>query len=144
MKNIFLLLLLVSFIGTTQAQKCKATAVPVQVKDAFHKEYPTHKKCYWGKDSSNYQVSFFTGKAPVAVTYDATGNRIITEKQVPVEELPQGITEYVQKNYPGEIYKNVVQVTDAKGIITYEVQVKNMALEFDAKGNYLESLTCEG
>lgn len=144
MKKLFLLLLLVSFIGTTQAQKCKANAVPASVKDAFHKEYPSQKKCYWGKDSSNYQVSFFTGKAPVAVTYDAAGNRIVTERQVPVEDLPQGILEYVQKNYPREIYKNVVQVIDAKGIITYEVQVKDMALEFDAKGNYLESLKCEG
>jgi len=142
MKKLFLLLLLAAFFSNAQAQKCKAKDLPSSVMDAFHKDYPNAKKCYWGKDSINYEVAFFTGKAPISLTYDTTGKRIITEMQMPVEDLPQGVAAYVQKNYPDEIFKDVAQITDASGIVTYEVQIKDMALEFDAKGNYLESLKC--
>lgn len=143
MKKLLLLPLFAAFFVGVKAQKCKEKDVPPQVVDAFHKDYPNAKKCYWGKDSINYQVAFYTGKAPVAVTYDAAGKKMLTEMQIPVEELPPNITAYVQKNYPGEIYKNVVQVTDAAGIISYEVEVKNVALEFDANGNFIESLPCD-
>ncbi|MEO8711819.1 MAG: PepSY-like domain-containing protein [Parafilimonas sp.] len=142
MKHLFLLLLSVAVFIDVEAQKCKAKDVPSSVMDAFHKDYPNEKKCYWGKDSINYEVAFFNGKAPISVTYDAAGKKLSTEAQMPVEDLPKNITEYVQKNYPGEIFQNVVQITDGEGIISYEVQVKDMALEFDAKGNYLESLKC--
>ena len=142
MKHLFLLLLPVAIFSNAQAQKCKSKDVPAVVTNAFYKDYPNEKKCYWGKDSINYQVAFFMGKAPISVTYDANGKKVITETQMPVEDLPQGIAAYVQKNSPGEIFKEVVQAHDASGVISYEVQVKDMALEFDAKGNYLESLKC--
>ncbi len=134
------MLLLAAFVINVQAQKCKAKDVPPAVTNAFNKEYPNAKKCYWGKDSINYQVAFYAGKAPISVTYAAAGSRIITEMQMPVEDLPQGIADYVQKNYPGEIFRDVAQITDAAGIITYEVQVKDIDLVFDAKGNFLRSL----
>lgn len=143
MKKLFFLVLAATIFIGVQAQKCKAKDVPPPVIHAFQKEYPSAKKIYWGKDSINYMVAFHTGKAPVAVTYNAEGKRVITEMQMPVEDLPPVIVDYVQKNYPGEIFKNVVQVTDANGIVSYEVQVKDLALEFDAKGNFIESLKCE-
>ena len=142
MKKLFLLLALAAYVSNAQAQKCSAKDVPAPVTDAFNKAYPVAKKCYWGKDSINYQVSFFTGKAPISVTYDAAGKRIITEMQMPVEDLPQTVKGYVQKNYPGEIFQDVAQITDADGMVTYEVQVKDMDLVFDAKGSFLTSMKC--
>lgn len=142
MKKIFLFLLFVVFISELQAQKCKAKDVPEAVRNAFKGAYPDVKKTCWGKDSINYQVGFFTGKAPMSVTYDNTGKRIISEMQMPVEDLPQSVRDYVQKNYPGEIYQEAAQITDASGNITYEAQIKDMALVFDAKGNFIESLKC--
>ena len=142
MKKLFLLLALAAYVSNAQAQKCSAKDVPAPVTDAFNKAYPVAKKCHWGKDSINYQVSFFTGKAPISITYNATGKRIITEMQMPVEDLPQTVTEYVQKNYPGEIFVDVAQITDAGGVITYEVQVKDIDLIFDSKGNFITSMKC--
>lgn len=142
MKKILLLLALAAFTGNAQAQKCKAKDVPAPVRNAFQTAYPDIKKTYWGKDSVNYQVAFFTGKAPISVTYDITGKRIITERQMPVEDLPKGIIEYVQKNYPGKIFLEAAQITDAEGVVTYETQVKDLALIFDNKGNFIESLKC--
>ena len=68
MKKLFLLFALAAVISNVQAQKCSAKDVPAPVMDAFNKAYPNEKKCHWGKDSIDYQVSFFTGKAPISVT----------------------------------------------------------------------------
>lgn len=142
MKKLILLLLAAAFAISVQAQKCKEKDVPAPVKDAFNKEYPNSKKTCWGKDSGNYMVAFHNGKAPVSVTYDPSGKRVITEMQTPVEDMPQSIMDYVKKNYPGEIIVEAAQITDAEGVVTYEVQVKDLDLIFDAKGNFVESLKC--
>lgn len=142
MKKTFFFLLLATFVTQAQAQKIKAKDVPAPVMDAFKKSYPDIQKTYWGKDSIHYHVAFYTGKAPMSVTYDSTGKIVIAEMQMPVEELPSGIVEYVQKNYPGEIFKDVAQITDEKGIVTYEIEVKDMDLVFDAKGNLISSEKC--
>jgi hypothetical protein len=142
MKKFFFLLLYPTIFYNAQGQKCKEKDVPAAVVQGFHKSYPTAKKCYWGKDSIYYQVAFYNGKAPVSVTYDDTGSPILTERQIPIEDLPTNIVAYVQKNYPGEIFKNVVQVTKSPGNVTYEVEVRDVALEFDGQGNYLEALKC--
>lgn len=142
MKKLLLFSLLSIFMVKAYTQKCKAKDVPPTVMSAFKNAYPNETKCYWGKDSINYQVSFFNGKAPISVTYDSSGKRLITEMQMPVEDLPKNIVDYVQKKYPGEIFQDVAQITNAEGIITYEVQVKEMDLIFDAKGNFLQSMKC--
>ena len=142
MKKLLLFSLVLLFMAKAEAQKCKARDMPPVVMEAFNRAYPNTKKTYCGKDSNNYQVSFFNGKAPVSVTYDAMGKRLITEMQIAVEDLPQSITDYVQKNYSGEIFQEVAQITNAEGMVTYEVQVKELDLIFDAKGNFLESLKC--
>lgn len=142
MKKYLFLLLLFASGNYVQAQKCKAKDVPAAVMDAFKMEYPTVKKAWWGKDSLHYHAGFFNGKAPGSVTYDITGKKVITEMQVLIEDLPLRIRDYVQKNYPGEIYKEAAQITDAAGIITYEVEVKDMDLIFDATGNFIQALKC--
>ena len=142
MKKLVLFSLVSIFMIKAEAQKCKAKDMPPAVMVAFNKDYPNIKKIYCGKDSINYQVSFFNGKAPVSVTYDAKGKRMITEMQMAVEDIPQSITDYVQKNYPGEIFQDVAQITNVEGLVTYEVQVKDMDLIFDAKGGFLESFKC--
>jgi len=130
------------FLTQTEAQKCKAKDVPPPVMDAFKKEYPAVKKVYWGKDGIHYHAGFFDGKVPGSVTFDIMGKRLITEMQMPVEDLPQPVRDYVEKNYSGEIFKEVARITDADGMITYEVEVKDMDLIFDAKGNFIQALKC--
>ena len=65
MKKLLLFALLSIVIVKADAQKCKAKDMPPAVMDAFNKAYPNIKKTYCGKDSLDYQVSFFDGKAPV-------------------------------------------------------------------------------
>lgn len=142
MKKVIWLLLLTPFFVNAYGQKVKEENVPVAVRDVFSQSYPDIKKVYWGKDSIYYMAAFHTGKAPCTVTYDTTGKRVITEMQTPVEDLPKAIVEYVQKNYPGEIFVEAAQITDAAGVITYEVQVKDLDLIFDANGNFKEALKC--
>jgi len=142
MKSIFSFLLLASFVIQAKAQKLKTKDVPQPVLNAFKDSFPNVKKAYWGKDSIHYHVGFFYLKAPGSVTYDITGKRIISEMQLPVEDLPQSIVEYVQKKYPGEIVKEAAQIITGEGTVTYEVEINDLDLIFDAKGNFIKSFKC--
>ncbi len=128
--------------SSTQAQKLAVKDVPFVVLNAFKDSFPAVKKAYWGKDSIHYHAGFFHLKAPGSVTYDSTGKRIITEIQVPVEDLPKLISDYIQKKYPAEMIKEAAKITDGMGVITYEVEIGGFDLIFDAKGNFLQSLKC--
>jgi len=135
-------LLLASFVIHVNAQKLKPKDVPQPVLKAFKDSFPNVKKSYWGKDSIHYHVGFFYLKAPGSVTYDITGKRIISEMQMPVEDLPQNIVEYVQTNYPGEVVKEAAQIITGEGMITYEVEIKDFDLIFDTIGNFIKSFKC--
>lgn len=142
MKKIILFAVLTIFIQNAVAQRCKVRDMPPAVMQSFNKAYPNTKTTSCGKDSANYQISFYDNNAPTSVTYDATGKFIIKERQIPAEDLPKIILEYMKKNYPGQIFHEVAEITFKDNVVTYEIQVKNIALVFDEKGNFLQEYDC--
>lgn len=142
MKRLMLILALYLQTAKTEAQKCKVKDVPAAVQNAFSTAYPGIKKTYWGKDSGNYHVAFCDGLSPVSVTYNTSGKRIITEMQIPAEDLPQNIMQYLRQHYPSEIFVDVAKLTDSLETETYEVQVKDLSLVFDVSGKLLQTLKC--
>ena len=54
--------------------------------------------------------------------------------------LPQGVMEYVKKNYKENEVKEATKITDENDTITYEVEVKGLDLIFDSKGNFIKSI----
>ena len=140
MKNIIFITLIVLSVCEAEAQKCKSKNVPFSITNAFKQTHPTIQKTHWGKDEMNYQVTYVEHNAPVSITYDPLGKMIITETQISVEQLPVSVTQYVEKNYPQDIYEDVAKITDADNSIAYEVQIKNTALIFDAQGNFVQEM----
>jgi len=74
-----------------------------------------------------------------AVSFDKNGNLLETEKEIAVKDLPAAVSAYVTKNYPGQTIKEASMITDAKGVKTYEAEMKGMDLVFDEKGNFLKT-----
>jgi hypothetical protein len=68
---------------------------------------------------------------------DASGNIIEKEVEISLNELPTKAKEFVSKNYSGQKIKEAAKITDAKGIITYEAEVKGKDLLFDSYGNFI-------
>lgn len=122
------------------AQKLSEKDVPQPVKTAFQKSYPTAKEVKWDKEGSNYEASFDFNETDYSVLFDANGSIVETEAEIEISQLPKSVTEYVTTHYKGQKIKEAAKITDAKGVDTYEAEIKGMDLLFDSKGNFVKQL----
>lgn len=119
------------------AQKIKEKDVPVAVKNAFQKQYPTAKEVKWEKENGNYEVNFDLNKADYSVLLNEVGNILETEVEIAIDKLPAGVVEYVKTNYAGQKVKEAAKITDANGVVTYEAEIKGKDLIFDSAGKFI-------
>lgn len=135
-----LFLAFLGFISQTQAQKIMSKNVPVAVTKAFSKAYPTIKDVDWSKDGVNYEAEYDQDKVDKSATYTATGELIETEVEIKASALPPSVMDYVKKTYQEDEVREASKITSAKGVVTYEAEVKRMDLIFDSKGNFLKAI----
>jgi len=137
MKNLILSAVFAVFTLTAFA---KGDDVPSAVKTKFASLYPTVKKAKWDKEEANYEASFELNEVETSVLFDANGNVLETETEIAVSALPNGVADYISKNYAGQKIKETAKIVDANGVITYEAEVKAGDLIFDATGNFLKKI----
>lgn len=120
------------------SQKVKESEVPTVVKDAFKKAYKDAKEVKWEKEDANFEAEFEIGEADQSVVFDATGHVIETEIEIKVDELPSAVKDYVAKNYKDAKIKEATKITDAKGTVGYEAEIKDKDLIFDGNGKFIK------
>lgn len=122
------------------AQKLDSKDVPTVVKSAFESKYAQAKNVTWEKEKENYEANW-GGKSGEdnSVQFTASGDFIEIEKAISVNQLPKSIDSYVKEHYKGVKITEAGKVTDAKGKISYEVEVNKKDLVFDEKGNFVKS-----
>ena len=143
MKKLILLFAIAGLFTQAQGQKLKAKDVPVAVTAAFEKAHPATKDVDWSKDGNNYEVEYDVNKTDMSITYNSSGKLMETEMEIKASALPAPVMEYVKTNYKEDEVKEASKITDASGIVTYEVEVKGMDLIFDSKGNYIKSMKAD-
>ncbi|MCY7292644.1 MAG: PepSY-like domain-containing protein, partial [Ferruginibacter sp.] len=109
-------------------------------KSSFQKNYPAVKNVKWDKEGDKYEASFDLNKKDNSVLMDSKGNILETEVEVKLNKLPKSILDYVKVNYEGKQAKEGAKITDAKGKVTYEVEIKGMDLIFDNNGKFIKEL----
>ena len=72
--------------------------------------------------------------------YDAAGNLVQTELDLPLTSVPEKISTYIKTNYPNKTIKEFSKITDAGGNISYEVEFNRHELLFQADGTFLREL----
>ena len=107
MKNKFLSILLLLVIqivifniNTVSAQKLKPADVPADVVQALEEQYSYVKVTGWLKEGQSYIASIKDGATNGKVYLSAAGEWIRTLFNVPTNELPSSITDYVKVNFP--------------------------------------------
>ena len=127
------------FTSMLCAQKLNNKDVPAVVKSALESKYPQAKNVTWEKEKGNYEANW-GGKSGEdnSVQFTPTGEFIEIEKAISVSQLPKSIDSYVKENYKGAKITEAGKVTDAKGKISYEVEVNKKDLVFDEKGNFVK------
>lgn len=139
-------ILLVAMFGVSfaNAQKISAKKVPTAVKTTLKKNYPNAKEIKWEKEKANYEAGFESKETEYSVLIDVSGNILETEIEIKVDALPANAKEYVYKNYAGQKIKEATKITDNKGVVTYEAEIKGKDLIFDSNGNFIKIGTENG
>jgi len=140
MKKLALMTVAAMITSLTFAQKMQEKDVPAPVKNAFQKQYPTASDVKWDKEGEKFEASFDLNKTDNSVLFDAQGNILETEVEIELNQLPKGVLEYVKANYKGQKVKEAAKITDAKGKVTYEAEIKGMDLLFDANGKFIKEV----
>ncbi len=140
MKKTAVTMVVMLFVTISFAQKIQKKNVPENVKSTFQKKYPTATDVKWDKEGENYEASFDLNKTDNSVLIDAQGNIVETEVEIELTQLPKDILDYVKTHYAGKQAKESAKITDAKGTVTYEVEIKGMDLIFDNNGKFIKEI----
>jgi hypothetical protein len=139
-KIILLLGSVVGFSCALHAQDVKNSEVPVVVKSALQHKYPNATKVSWEKEKGNYEANWGgKGGEDNSVQFNAAGEFIEIVNAIPVSHLPKNAVSYIKSNYKGARISEAGKITDAKGKISYEAEVKRKDLVFDEQGNFIKA-----
>jgi hypothetical protein len=120
------------------AQKLQESDVPVVVKDAFKSSYKEAKEVEWEKEGLNFEAEFEIAETEQSALFDSKGVQLETEIEIKVDNLPEAVKDYISKNYPSAKIKEATKITDEKGNLSYEAEIKDKDLIFDSNGKFVK------
>lgn len=135
MKIAICLFSVVVLLTTACAQKTADSKTPEAVRTAFAKLNPNTTKVKWEKEEANYEANFRIGTAEQSMIFAADGTLLESEAEIAINELPLKTQEYLAQNYKGSKIKEAAKLTDAKGKVSFEAEIKGKDLIFDENGN---------
>ena len=138
MKKVFLTLIALAGLSFANAQKVNQKDVPSVVQTSFQKQFPDAKNVKWEKEHGNFEAGFKSNGVETSVVINPSGTLIETEKEIKISELPASATAYIAKTYPKQKIKEAAKITNAKGEVTYEAEIKDKDVLFDNKGKFLK------
>lgn len=141
MKKSAILLAAMFAVTFANAQKVSDKDVPTAVKTTLQKNYPNAKEIKWEKENGNYEAEFEVEETDYSLLIDVSGKILETEIEIKVDALPANAKAYISKNYAGQKIKEATKITDNKGVVTYEAEIKGKDLIFDSNGNFIKGKT---
>jgi hypothetical protein len=112
--------------------------VPSQVTERFNREYPGISGS-WTRDGDNYRVEFTDPNSRMShvIIYDRNGEVVRRESEV--DQVPQTINEYYDKNYPGEKLRTWRSESVA-GEHGYFTRRNDELVRFDKEGKFIAAV----
>jgi hypothetical protein len=144
MKKLVLVMCALAIGCGVNAQKLKETDVPAHVRAKFSSLYPEVKDVKWEKENGQYEAEMGQDKSEISVLFDANGNLLQTETEMPVTDLPQGVRDYSSLNLKGKNIKEATRIVDAAGMVTYEAEIGNQDYIFDTGGKFIKNDSDDG
>lgn len=138
MKNTLLIFMMIATIISACAQKVDKSSIPTVVKTTFAQLHPDVSKVKWEKEDAVFEASFKVERAEQSIVFDADGKVIETETEIAITELPSKVKAYIVEKFQGAKIKEAAKITDAKGLVSYEAEVKGKDLIFDENGKLLQ------
>ena len=120
-------------------QKLNESQVPVAVKTAFQRQYPS-VKATWDKEAENYEANFKQSGKVMSAVIDKNGTIVETETDIPVTDLPKSAQDYIKKNYTGTKIEGAARIVKASGEVNYEAEVHHKDVIFDTNGKFIKEM----
>lgn len=124
--------------GGLYAQTLKPSQVSAAAKSALAAKYPqaAHFKVTWERENGNFEANW-GGKSGEdhSVQFSPAGAFVSQELAISVSRLPKAVLDYVHLHYKGTAIHEAGQITDARGAVTYEVEVRGKDLVIDPQGH---------
>jgi hypothetical protein len=139
MKKAILILALAFIGGFIGAQTTKESDVPSAVKKTFFTKYPNIKVDKWEKKKTDYLAKFDENSTATCVVIDEKGNWVKTRAHIDPSMLPKTANDYMEKTYPGKKITEASQVNHPSGKLSYEAEVGETIIYFDAGGNFVSA-----
>ncbi|MEO7311122.1 MAG: PepSY-like domain-containing protein [Chitinophagaceae bacterium] len=138
-KKILLALFVGGAVAVAVAQKLKASAVPAAVKSSFAKSYPgiTAK---WEMEAGKYEAGFKKNGSDMSVLFEKNGTMTESETDIKTTDLPATVLAYVAAHYKGKKINEAAKITTAAGVVTFEAEVGDTDVIFDASGKFLKEV----
>mgnify|MGYP000995966918 CR=1 FL=1 len=137
MKKLIFFAIAIATVSFGSAQKVQETEIPTIVKTGLQKQYPTVKNVKWEKEDGNYEASFKEQQTDYSILLTPKGNIVETEVAISFEALPAPAKDYVHSHFANKKIEETTKITNAKGSVTYEVEVDEKDLIFDKSGKFL-------
>jgi Putative beta-lactamase-inhibitor-like, PepSY-like len=139
-KWISILVCLTVFTAVSQAQRIKDSQVPAPVKAALQSKYPDSRHVTWEKENGNFEANW-GGRSGEdnSVQFSPAGKFIEQVKAIPITQLPPAAVTYIKLHYKGAPISEAGRVTDARGKIRFEAEVKRKDLLFDEDGKFISA-----
>lgn len=139
MKNVIFSLVALLFSSSVLAQTIDEKEVPHIVKSTFLISYPDLTNVQWEKEKELYKVHYVVKNIAQTMVLDPNGNVLKSATSITIKQLPATALTYIKKNYRYKKIKSAARITDARGVVTFEVKVASKTLSFTKKGVYIDS-----
>lgn len=129
--------LLIAFSLLTLTSFAQKTEVPAVVMKNFATLFPGAKVDKWEKKKTGYKVTYELNKIDTKAKFDSTGALIEKKEKLKSADLPKAAQDYIASKHAGMKAEGASRITDAKGSVTYEAELKDRDITFDASGNFV-------
>lgn len=140
MVKMLLFLIGIAMSVPASSQDLKAKDIPAPVKETLSKRFPAAAKVSWELEKGNFEANW-GGKSGEDHSAQFTPSGVFIEivDNNPVSSLPAGVASYVSKHYNTRI-REAGKLTDARGKLSYEVEIKGKDLAFGLDGKFEKEL----
>jgi hypothetical protein len=142
MKKTIYALLIICLSISVNAKELKPSKIPKELKNTVAMLYPKALKLSWSKEGSKYEAEFINAGVKISLDLDNKGNVLATETAIQKSDLPNGVIEYIEKNFKGFEITETTKIIDSAGLISYEAEVSKghtvKDLIFDKDGRLIK------
>ncbi|WP_017733693.1 PepSY-like domain-containing protein [Nafulsella turpanensis] len=114
---------------------------PAEIKNDLAERHPNAEDVEWEKEGNLWEAEFEENSVEVSVIYDADLNWVRTERDIPIDELPENVKDYIATNFPDGKLEEAASFESYDEGNGFVVEVSNDGMEyelfFDEEGEFI-------